>query len=427
MLDEVLNMKKRKVEVGSYKEAFAVAMGWKKIGRHKTNFWGKYLTLLVSLVGALGLLFGILMILDSTNIGLGFLTDIADNAAAIIIFIFASAIPLWIILIVLQVFIYGKLGILGYPKVVRNPGIDCQTFYEACVKAGIKEPITAVGQARMQNVAQMLKISADIKELMAAYREGAAYEQNERNENAAQEKRSTKLAEQEEKAALDRFLGYTGKEKRKRMILAEMPKEMHMTSAGSVLYQKEKDWATAGGIASGLAGGAAGLAVAADVQAKNAQIRANNAAMKPLVDMLDSQQWEAVRANRDKIASCKKQLERVPILLMDEHAKAASLMAKLRITEKVTVSTTGTVTVNATLQATEELKIMNEVPAAIDGFVSVVLKDERGNSDEIVLTLPTYGVTKKSCSAKAMSTHFTNPNAHYTIAYKPKNLWLIEK
>ena len=40
--------------------------------------------------------------------------------------------------------------------------------------------------------------------------------------------------------------------------------------------QEEIDWATLGGIASGIAGGAAGVAVAMDAQIKNAEIRAQN-------------------------------------------------------------------------------------------------------------------------------------------------------
>lgn len=46
----------------------------------------------------------------------------------------------------------------------------------------------------------------------------------------------------------------------------------------SASQQKEHDWAIHGGIASGIAGPAAGLAAAADIQAKNAQIRAQNEA-----------------------------------------------------------------------------------------------------------------------------------------------------
>lgn len=91
--------------------------------------------------------------------------------------------------------------------------------------------------------------------------------------------------ERSEYNELNKYSGLNGRDKRIAILSAERADALERAKtlrAGaqaimSASQQKEHDWAIHGGIASGIAGPAAGLAAAADIQAKNAQIRAQNA------------------------------------------------------------------------------------------------------------------------------------------------------
>lgn len=83
-----------------------------------------------------------------------------------------------------------------------------------------------------------------------------------------------------------KYEGLIGREKRIAMLTAEREALLQKAdtlkngakAVMSASQQKEKDWAVHGGIANGIAGPAAGVATAINIQAQNAQIRAQNKA-----------------------------------------------------------------------------------------------------------------------------------------------------
>ena len=166
--------------------------------------------------------------------------------------------------------------------------------------------------------------------------------------NRLEEKRTE---ERKEFERLNKYSNLTGKAKRIAMLsdrVDELKKEAKSQDDYANMLmrsgqQKERDWATWGGIADGLAGVGAGVSTAFDIQMKNMQIRAENekrrqAALPGYMYMTNSAREN--RSNADKIlqASQKFKLK----LVSDE--PATELMKKISFSNTdVLVSETGAV------------------------------------------------------------------------------------
>ncbi|MBQ1252256.1 MAG: hypothetical protein IIY02_05000, partial [Firmicutes bacterium] len=94
--------------------------------------------------------------------------------------------------------------------------------------------------------------------------------------------------EQIEYENLIQYSDFSGRDKRIAMLSDIANKLMEeaakadklSTTVMSIGQEKERDWATWGGIANGLGGVGAGVSTAIDIQNKNMQIRANNKARR---------------------------------------------------------------------------------------------------------------------------------------------------
>ena len=329
----------------------------------------------------------------------------------------AAYILVWYILFVeIYTFDYSH-GRRGFSNPIDD---SCRSFYLACKEIGITKPLTPVTKEKMKRLAVAQGFAGNAEELFER-----GYEITE--EDKQKELDVIKEKERKAKEELEQFVGLTGTEKRKSMILATMPKEKKYQGTANSFYKKESDWAVAGGIASGLAGGAAGVATALDVQAKNAKVRSYNQSVSGLVNTLNNMEYSSVKQNNERRASLMKRLELLPTLLTETVPDQTALMKKIETKCKVEASKTGSVTVQVSMRLKEPVKIMNEANAVVDGYLNAIITDKSGHSDTVPVTLPMLGVSNYFSTAKAMSTCFTDPDAaNYTVRLEPNNLWLIE-
>lgn len=300
----------------------------------------------------------------------------------------------------------------------------CRTFYTACKEAGIVKPLTPAMAEKMKKIAAVQEIEGDADQLLKKYERGYDVTENDTKKRLD----AVKEKEWKEKEELDQFVGLSGTEKRRKMILAKMPKKQYYTGSANSFYKKESDWAIAGGIASGLAGGAAGVAAALDTQAKNASVRSYNQSISSTVNMLNSMEYNSVRDNNERREALQKNLERIPLLLTENVPDQTVLMRNIETSCKIETTETGTVKLEVKMKLKKPVKIMNETEAVVDGYLDAVITDKAGHSDTVPVTLPMYGISTWTSTEKAMSVNFTNPDAsQYSVRFQPKNLWLIER
>ena len=195
------------------------------------------------------------------------------------------------------------------------------------------------------------------------------------SDNALNAKRVQELNELAENL---KFYGLNGIEKRKEMLRALMRKadknrkeaEMMASMASRTMLQKEHDWATHGGIASGIAGPAAGIATALDIQAKNAVIREQNAKMMPYVAMVSSSYSNTASGYREEYNRYAADLRACNTKLVSTDSKEEVMKNIIIKDAKYTVSTTGAVTVEATFNIDPNYRIFESTKPTIDGCVA---------------------------------------------------------
>jgi len=327
---------------------------------------------------------------------------------------------LYSIILFIQAFIYCRLGILGFARV--------KNFYEKCVENDITEPLTPAKQAKMVQFANSTDIKKSPEALLALYEKGKMAVMNEADIAAEAAARAKLEAAYAEKQNAERYVGLHGKEKLRRMLIDIQPAYREFHSSGAIMYKKESDWAIAGGIASGIAGAAAGVAAAADVQRKNAEVRAYNESVKGDVERIDSWLRDNAESNNRKRAIIQSQIDKIPMLLIEEIADKEAFMDLLEISGTTKKSENGGIILNVTLKLKEPVNIMGELNAVLDGFIYAILKDQNGNTDKIPVTLPVYGVSTYTAAAQeAISLELAASDSKFTITYEPMDIWLIEK
>lgn len=190
--------------------------------------------------------------------------------------------------------------------------------------------------------------------------------------------------------------------------------------------QKERDWATWGGIADGIAGFGAGVSTAVDIQMQNMQIRAENekrrqAALPGYMFMTNSAQGN--RRNADEIM---KEIENFKLKLVSDEP-AAELMKKISFSNTdVLVSETGAAMVCTSATLDPKFKIFDDVPAVVDGTIIAKIYDGDQLCGTAQLVLPMYGLGQ-NIPLNGICIGCCKPGKNYTAKFTAKNLWAIEK
>lgn len=249
--------------------------------------------------------------------------------------------------------------------------------------------------------------------------------------NRLEEKRAE---ERQEFERLNKYSDLEGKAKRIAMLTdraAELRKEAKSQDQYADMLmrsgqQKERDWATWGGIADGIAGFGAGVSTAVDIQMQNMQIRAENekrrqAALPGYMFMTNSAQGN--RRNADEIM---KEIENFKLKLVSDEP-AAELMKKISFSNTdVLVSETGAAMVCTSATLDPKFKIFDDVPAVVDGTIIAKIYDGDQLCGTAQLVLPMYGLGQ-NIPLNGICIDCCNPGKNYTAKFTAKNLWAMEK
>lgn len=240
--------------------------------------------------------------------------------------------------------------------------------------------------------------------------------------------------ERQEFERLNKYSELTGKAKRIAM-LSDRAAELREKANSQDRYadmlmrsgqQKERDWATWGGVANGIAGFGAGVSTAVDIQMQNMQIRAENeqrrqAALPGYMFMTSSAQGN--RKNADEIG---KEIEAVKLKLISDEP-ADELMKRITFSNTdVLVSETGAAMVCTSATLDPEFRIFDDVPAVVDGTIIAKIYD----GDEICgtarMVLPLYGVGQ-DIPLNGICIDCCKAGKSYTAKFTANNLWAMEK
>lgn len=249
--------------------------------------------------------------------------------------------------------------------------------------------------------------------------------------NRLEKKRAEELQEFER---LNKYADLTGKDKRIAMLTdraTELRKKAEEQARAASAFmqigqQKERDWATWGGIANGIAGVGAGVSTALDVQAQNMQIRAENekrrqAAIPVFSSLLDSSSSK----HRDADAIMK-EIENFKLKLMSDEP-SAELMKKISFNNTdVLVSETGAAKICTSATLDPEFKIFDDVPTVVDGTIIAKIYDGDQLCGTAQLVLPMYGLGL-NIPLEGICIDCCKPENKYTVKFTAKNLWAMEK
>lgn len=323
-----------------------------------------------------------------------------------------------------------------------------QNFYESCRKREI-DPTGS--EADKQRALLLAQENADLVRIFGEKLDGGhveAYRMGKQRveEQAAAEKRAAKkakIAEQrkidEQAAALEKALSKLyGRDKRLFFLQQELDaalknqKEVKGVVDSYVQRYEQADkgskgssWGTMGGIAAGVTGSTAvGAVVAADAMNKDANTRAQNAALKS--GLLN--QWPLYQSMQKNAASRVKdaqtEIEKAKLSLMEEHP-LAELMAGISLDKPQIAFTTGN-TMLIQIEVSAKSYQIAEVPAVLDGcFVAEIYEGEQ-KIGEAFLNLPRDGITTKRQMLKGHCLE-ARPGVSYAVLILPVALWLIEK
>ncbi|MBQ5991053.1 MAG: hypothetical protein IJL62_00735 [Clostridia bacterium] len=245
---------------------------------------------------------------------------------------------------------------------------------------------------------------------------------------------SKKDEERRQFETLNRYSSFSGRDKRIAILTDERKEalneaEMMRITAKTVhdaTQQKEQDWATQGGIASGIAGPAAGIATALNVQAKNAEIRAQNQEnLKTFAPAIQAAYRKAFEYD-SRADALQKQIDEAKIKLVSKD-DALTCLSRITFSDTtVDVSETGACTVTTTAKAKQPLLIFDDVKATIDGTVIAKIYDGKSLVGAASLVLPKYGISSEA-ELKGMCLSCGTPGKHYTVQFAAVNLWAMER
>lgn len=316
-------------------------------------------------------------------------------------------------------------------------------FYKECKKNKIYNIDTEINKQRAIAIANNLGIKyGDITDYFNACKSLIESETKKQQEEYQKYKmESLKEKENDFLFQSTRFAEFVGRDKRIAMLLdnrAKIEEKLNKAiSHQNALYDgykftqtKEKDWAIAGGIASGLAGPAAGIATAMDIQAQNAQIRERNAQNRA---MYDAATLGAKGKVGDEIIAIHKELEEFDKNFEKEKIKLVSETPKEKVFEKlsfdkteVSISETGAFKIKTFVSGCKST-IFDKLPAVVDGTIVATLYQNNIKVGDALLVLPEKGISTRARKTEGICICNADKNIPYEIKFAPYHLWEIEE
>ncbi len=354
------------------------------------------------------------------------------------------------------------VGIYEVSLDFESPSSKKMRFYQECKRRGIKNLSSPENKQRAELIyKEVYKIysvnSATVEKAFLkgekAYTELKEKEEKEevlkKEQNEREQMERLKTREKEIYNDYIKYAEFYGREKRI-AILKDLQKvcqskieekkkaEKNLRDLDIALYsasqRKENDWATMGGIASGIAGPAAGLAVAMEAQAENAKIREENKINgEKMIGMIAQHGsiYSALNGNIQELEAQAKALSRdiddaKYKLVSDESAEEVFNYVKIKATN-VKISETGAFIIKATASAEEnKIKVFDKTEGVIDGTIAADLYQENKLVGTALLVLPFEGL-KSSCKFEGMGLQGAKQNVPHKIKFRPYKLWIMEK
>lgn len=306
-------------------------------------------------------------------------------------------------------------------------------FFVECVLSGADDFSQAKNKQRAQLLADKYKLTYPngIETLYQQGLEGHKVVSQRFVLNHLEERRAEERKQFDE---LNKYSDLVGKEKRITM-LSDRATELRNKAKSQREYadmlmrsgqQKERDWATWGGIADGIAGFGAGVSTAVDIQMQNIQIREENerrrqAALPGYMFMTDSASGNS--KNADAIM---KEIEAFKLKLISDDTKE-TLLDKITFSNTdVLVSETGAAMVCTSATLDPSFVIFDDVPAVVDGTIVAKIYDGDRLCGTAQLVLPIYGLGQ-NITLNGICIDCCKPGKKYSVKFVAKNLWALEK
>lgn len=323
-----------------------------------------------------------------------------------------------------------------------------QNFYESCRK---KEIDPTGSEADKQRALLLAQENADLVQIFGEKLDGGhveAYRMGKQRveEQAAAEKKAAKeakIAEQrridEQAAALEKAISKLyGRDKRLFFLQQELDaavknqKEVKEVVDRWVQRYEQADkgskgssWGTMGGIAAGITGSTAvGAVVAADAMNRDADTRAQNAALK--YDLLQqAPHYDSMMKHAaSRVKNAQAEIEKAKLSLMEEYP-LVELMDGISLGEPQIAFTPGN-TMLIQIGVSAKSYQIAEVPAVLDGCFVAEIYEEEQKVGEAFLNFPRDGITTKQQILKGHCIE-ARPGVSYTVLILPVALWVIEK
>lgn len=233
---------------------------------------------------------------------------------------------------------------------------------------------------------------------------------------------------------LNKYSDLTGKEKRIIMLMDradELRKEAKRkeNSANMIMksgLQKERNWATWGGMANGIAGIGAGIATAADIHQKNMQIRESNDKHRRAVMPAYLSVSNSATDKRKCADNIMKEIEDFKLKLISD-VNADILMKEINFDKtEVVVSQTGAARVHTVASLNPNFKIFDDVEAVVDGtIIAKIYDDDNKMCGTAKMVIPMYGL-RRNVKLEGICIGCCESGKKYTVKFVAKNIWAME-
>lgn len=316
-------------------------------------------------------------------------------------------------------------------------GTNLDRFFIECVLSKCNDLSLEKNKKRAQLLANKYNLSYG-SGIEALYQE-ALHEHVKMSSKILQDKMDTKREyERKQFNSLTKYSEYCGKEKTLAMLtdsMEEMLAKAKLLDKNAELIArsgqiKESDWAVWGGAASGIAGVGAGLATAMDIQAKNAQIRAQNEATRkanmPLQVYVTNNAYDSRRRARE----AQEQIDRLNMRLISDMSTNECFELLSFSNVSLRISETGAFTIHVTAKTKEPIYIYDDVPAVVDGTIIAHLSYDNCEVGSAKMVLPVSGLPSGKIvflTGICLSGAQQCKEKEYNISFTPYRLWLIEK
>lgn len=329
------------------------------------------------------------------------------------------------------------LCIFGLSHARSSEAEAMRRFYADCRKERVTDCVSPKNRQKAELIAQ--KHHCNYTDIAAYFTEAQALVRNEGKQKAEDAARARLEERKAEETSMfyrtTTFSTLHGREKRIQMLTVEREQNLELARKAHTLanfalnssQQKEIDWATHGGIAAVIAGTAAGVAVAADIQQKNAQIRAQNAANLQAVSggyLSVLSEASTYEKQAKEIAGMIEQTKTK--LVADTPSEEVLKLLNISVSS-ATVSETGACIIKAAVSPKDpQILIYEDVPAVVDGTINAHIFQNQQEVGTAKLVLPTMGAGKDT-QLEGICLQGAAQGVPCSVTFSADNLWLIEK